>query len=145
MLDWVVSLQEIHGERSPPNNNRYPNNKAFRLYVKLNEAALEHIHEGDTFYRDFYNTCTEEYFPYDGSGSRHPDFCAPKRFDLQRKTDNYPNIQFNVSLNTGCADIDIDYRKGLAHMLRDNSNVLASGHTLRFLQEYCDPGFRVKG
>lgn len=143
LLDWVVSLREIHGEYSVLNPGRYPDGKAFRLYVVLSKTALEHIQAGSS--GTFYNTCSGTSFSYRRpTGWAHEDFCAPGRFDKHRKTNNHPNIQFNVSWDTGCADIDIDYRRGLTHFTRDNSNVLASGHTLKFLEEYCDPGFRVK-
>lgn len=141
VLDWVVSIEEVHGDLSILDSNRsYPNNQAFRLYVILDEAAVRHI---DTGRGEFINTCRAEPVAYDGLGSRHPDFCTIDRFDLQRKTGNHPNVQFNVSRNR-CADIDIDYRRGLRHLGRDNSNVLASGNLQTFVDEYCDPGFRLR-
>ena len=136
LLDWVVSIEEIHGDAPI-----FDNNQAFRLYVRLDDAAVRHIDAGRG---EFVNTCKTEPVAYDGFGSRHPDFCTNDLFDLQRKTDNRPNVQFNLSRDTRCADIDIDYRRGILHLTRDNSNVLASGHLRRFVAEYCDPGFRLR-
>jgi len=141
LLDWVLSLEQIHGETSLLEGRRYSNNEAFRLYVRLSPSAIVHLENGSGTFR---NACTADTLPYDGLGSTHPDFCGTGSFDFERKTDNHPNLQFNVSRDTGCADVDIDYRPGLLHITRDNSNVLASRQILKFEQEYCDPGFRLK-
>jgi hypothetical protein len=142
LLDWAESVKEIHGEVSFTNGQRYKNNGAFRLYVELSEQAVNHIDAGNG---SFANACTAASLTYDGLGSRHPDFCRTSGdFDGERKTANHPNLQFNYSRGSRCADIDIDYRTGLLHGTRDNSNVLASKQIQKFAEQYCDAGFRLK-
>jgi hypothetical protein len=140
LLEWVESLEEIHGENKFSDGRRFDNNEAFRIYTKLKSAAVAHIAQGAG---QFKNTCTKHSFGYDGLGSRHPDFCRPEdKFEHQRSTDNHPHLHFNFTGRSGCVDIDIDYDRGLLHLTRDNSNVLADEHLRTFKKQYCDPGFR---
>ena len=140
LLEWVESLEEIHGENKFSDGRRFDNNEAFRIYTKLKPAAVAHIAQGKG---QFNNICTKRFFGYDGLGSRHPDFCRPEdKFEHQRSTDNHPHLHFNFTESSGCVDIDIDYEKGLLHLTRDNSNVLADEHWRTFKKQYCDPGFR---
>ncbi len=142
LLGWAESLQEIHGEVSVTGGKEYKNDEAFRLFVKLTQEAVAHIDAGNG---SFSNACTAVSVTYDGLGSSHGDFCAPgEDFEGERKTANHPNLQFNYSRGSRCADIDIDYRKGLGHLSRDNSNVLASKQIRKFEEQYCDAGFRLK-
>jgi hypothetical protein len=140
VLDWIESIEEIHGETRLANGKRFMNNEAFRIYVVLQPAGLGHIVLGRG---RFENLCTKRSFGYDGLGSRHPDTCRPEeKFDNQRATENHPRIHFNFTPSSRCVDIDIDYEKGLLHLTRDNSNVLAGDHLKTFEKEYCDPGMR---
>ncbi len=140
LLEWIESLEEIHGETRFPGGERFMNNQAFRIYVKLQPAALAHLVQRKGTFR---NLCAKRSFGYDGLGSHHPDICRPEeRFESQRSTDNYPHLHFNFTPSTRCVDIDIDYDKGLLHLTRDNSNILADDHLRTFEKEYCDPGFR---
>lgn len=140
LLEWIESLEEIHGEKRLPDGQRFMNNEAFRIYVRLRPAGIAHIVQGSGKFR---NICTKRTFGYNGLGSRHPDACRPEeRFENQRSTDNYPHLHFNLTPGTRCVDIDIDYDRGLLHLTRDNSNVLAGDHLRTFEKEYCDPGFR---
>ncbi len=91
------------------------------------------------------NACVNRPLPWNGAGSRHPDFCRPgSSFELERKTDNLPNVQFNLTPGTRCADIDLDYERGLAHLGRGNSDVLAEDHSVKFQSVYCEFGVRRK-
>jgi hypothetical protein len=140
LLEWVESLEEIHGENNFSDQRRFDNNEAFRIYTRLKPAAVAHITQGTG---QFKNICTKRSFGYDGLGSRHPDFCRPDhKFEHQRSTDNHPHLHFNFTESSGCVDIDIDYERGLLHLTRDNSNVLADEHWRTFKKQYCDPGFR---
>lgn len=140
LLEWVTSLEEIHGENMFSDGRRFDNNEAFRIYTKLQAAAVAHIAQGKG---QFKNICSKRSFGYDGLGTRHPDFCRPQhKFEHQRSTDNYPHLHFNFTESSGCVDIDIDYERGLLHLTRDNSNVLADEHLRTFKKQYCDPGFR---
>ena len=140
LLEWLQSLESIHGENNFMDGSRFENNTAFRLFVRVGSAALAHLIAGRGQFR---NLCRSRSFGYDALGSRHPDFCRlPALFASQRKTDNFPNLHFNFTPGSPCVDIDIDYRVGLAHLTRDNSNVLADNQILLFEAEYCDPGFR---
>jgi hypothetical protein len=142
LMQWIDSLEEIHGENALLSGERYKNDQAFRILVKLTPDAISHIEDGKGH---FNNLCKSEQVGYDGLGSTHPDYCRPdERFDKERKTDNHPNLQFNFSVGPRCADIDIDYRRGFTHLTLDNSNVLASKQVLDFEKEYCDPGFQLK-
>jgi hypothetical protein len=139
LLEGVESLEEIHGEARFASGERFMNNEAFRIYVKFQPAALAHIVQGTG---KFKNLCTKNSFGYDGLGSRHPDVCRPEeRSENQRATDNHPRLHFNFTPSTRCVDIDIDYERGLLHLTRDNSNVLAGDHLRTFEKEYCEPGF----
>jgi hypothetical protein len=140
LLEWVESLEEIHGETRFLARQRFMNNEAFRIYVKLQPEGMAHLVQGTG---EFRNLCTKRSFGYNGLGSRHPDVCRPdEKFENQRSTDNYPHLHFNFTPSTRCVDIDIDYDRGLLHLTRDNSNVLAGDHLRTFEKEYCDPGFR---
>jgi hypothetical protein len=139
LLQWIESLEEIHGETRFPDGRRFMNNEAFRIYVKVTPAGIAHLVQRTG---KFKNLCTKRSFGYDGLGSRHPDVCRPdKKSDNQRSTDNYPHLHFNLTPSTRCVDVDIDYDSGLLHLTRDNSNVLAGNHLRIFEKEYCEPGF----
>ncbi|PYV86385.1 MAG: hypothetical protein DMG05_19835 [Acidobacteria bacterium] len=140
LLEWVESLEEVHGENKFSDGRRFDNNEAFRIYTKLQPAAVSHIAQGKGQFRSI---CTKRSFGYDGLGTRHPDFCRPQhKFEHQRSVDNFPHLHFNFTESSGCVDIDIDYERGLLHLTRDNSNVLADEHWRTFNKQYCDPGFR---
>ena len=140
LLEWIESLEEIHGETRFLGGQRFMNNEAFRIYVKLQPEGMVHLVMGTG---EFRNLCTKRSFGYNGLGSRHPDVCrADERFENQRSTDNYPHLHFNFTPSTRCVDIDIDYDRGLLHLTRDNSNVLAGDHLRTFEKEYCGAGFR---
>ena len=140
LLKWIDRLEEIHGEAQFPKGPRFPNDRAFRLYGRLTPAAARQLESGQSRFR---NTCTQRVFDYGGGSLNHDDFCLKfqRPFVTDRKTDNFPNLQFNFTEPSCCVDIDLDYDR-VQHMSRDNSNVLARNHTRnRFLREYCDPGF----
>ena len=141
ILHWIAALKEIHGERAFLGDKKFKNNEAFRLYATLTPKAIQHLEDAK---KDFASSCIKKRIDYDGAGSRHPDYCESKKFDAERKTDNCPNLQFNYSCNSRCADIDIDYRRGFLHLFRNNSNILAGKQVLKFNKQYCDPGFRLK-
>jgi hypothetical protein len=140
LLEWIESLEEIHGETRFLGGERFMNNEAFRIYVKLQPEGMVHLLQASGELR---NLCTKRSFGYNGLGSRHPDLCQPdERYENQRSTDNYPHLHFNFTQSTRCVDIDIDYGRGLLHLTRDNSNVLAGDHLRAFEKEYCEPGFQ---
>lgn len=150
MLSWFTTLDEIHGSERPFGGGGYPNDKAFRIYVRLTGDAVTHVLNGNG---TFTNACTQRQFGYGDDGSQHPDYCRKDQdFDQDGKTDNAPNIQINVSRVTGCADVDLDYDV-LQHLSKGNSNVLVHPeggplcyrpHLRSFVSQYCDPGFRHK-
>ena len=142
VLHWIASLNEIHGEQAFLDDREFKNNEAFRLYATLAPESVNHLEAAK---ESFVSSCFEADLGYDGSGSKHPDFCRiTGDFDAERKTDNHPNLQFNYSPESRCTDIDIDYRRGFQHLARDNSNILANKQVLKFNKQYCDPGFRLK-
>jgi hypothetical protein len=144
MLSYITTLDEIHGGVAPGGAD-YANNEAFRIYVRLSQSGVDRLQDDE---ERFSNGCTQKQFGYGGTGSTHPDFCLlPKDFEFDVKTDNHPNIQFNLTPSTRCADVDLDYDTGFQHFTKDNSNVLAdpalaSAHVPKFIKQYCDPGFR---
>ena len=151
VLSWLTKLDQIHGSIKPFTGGEYDNNQAYRLYVRLNDSGKAHVLAGSG---SFTNACAKRSFDYGGAGSVHPDFCRlPQKFDDENKTDNAPNLQFNVTNATGCADVDLDYDGDhlINHFKKDNSNVLAHNdngaspqhaHLQAFSKQYCDPGFR---
>jgi hypothetical protein len=147
VLAWFVSLDQIHGSTKPFVGGEYDNNEAFRVYAHLIPRATAHVLASAG---TFTNARTTKTFGYGGAGSRHPDFCRlPTKFDDEGKTDNAPNLQFNVTSGTNCADVDLDYDSGPEHFTKDNSNVLAHAnanfhtpHLKAFAKQYGDPGFR---
>jgi hypothetical protein len=149
ILSWFERLEQIHGSTKPA-GGAYPNNQAFRLYIRLSQTGIAHLKAGG----EFTNTCTKKNVKYGGIGSRHPDFCNPgKKFQRQRPTNNSPRLQINVTDASGCADVDLDYDyDNDEHLTKDNSNVLGShpdkdaaeypSHPKIFVDQYCDLGFR---
>jgi hypothetical protein len=148
-LSWFERLEQIHGSTKPAGGT-YPNNQAFRLYIRLSQTGIAHLKAGG----EFTNTCTKKKVKYGGMGSKHPDFCNPgKKFQRQRPTNNSPRLQINVTDASGCADVDLDYDyDNDEHLTKDNSNVLGSHpdrdpaeyppHPKIFVEQYCDLGFR---
>jgi len=140
--EWVIRLDAVHGEMDFGTGRTFGSNQAFRLYAQISDAARRHLLAGAG---TFQNVCTKLALAYDGLGSRHPSYCQPpRRFEVERKTDLLPNLQFNFNRSNQCADIDIDYDRGVAHLGRDNSNVLHEQHVEEFHRAYCDPGLRRK-
>ena len=143
MLDWVLSIIEIHGERKF-GGGHLANSEAFRLYGRLTPTALDLLrNEAGTFR----NTCNNETYGYVGSGSTHGDFCTPpqkkQKFDSEAKFDDrsdFRGIQFNFNSDrSDCTDIDVDYSNA-CHLSRGNSNVLddcwGASHINRLTSEY---------
>jgi hypothetical protein len=142
LAEWMIRLDAVHGETDALSGRRFDNDEAFRLYFRVTERALSHLMSGRGL---FQNVCRSSSLGYNGLGSTHPDYCRQRRrFDNERKTDNFPNLQFNYTPGSPCVDVDVDYDRGIPHLRRDNSNVLARGHAAEFTREYCDPGFRMK-
>jgi hypothetical protein len=141
-IRWIERIDEIHGDKSFASGSAYPSNKAFRLYAHMTADGANAIKNSLPLQK----TCPKPApLAWNGAGSKHPDFCQNgPSFDMERKTDNMPNIQFNLTPGTQCADIDLDYETGFAHLGRGNSDVLADDHTPKFESMYCRFGVRRK-
>lgn len=147
LLTWLTSLEEIHGLAPPDSTSEYDNDKAYRLYVRMTSAGVQHVLDASG---EFSNLCDKGTLDYGGLGSRHTDFCLlPNKFEDEGKTSNSPNLQFNVTAKNRCADIDLDFDNGILHGTKDNSNILGhqgvpfhANHLQSFMVDYCDPGFR---
>src|SRR5206468_2662787 len=56
LLEWVESLEEVHGENKFSDGRRFDNNEAFRIYTKFQPAAVAHVAQGAG---QFKNLCTK--------------------------------------------------------------------------------------
>lgn len=123
-LDQVKKLQEIAGD---PSGKRH-SATVFRLYTAQTHQFKEWIESGARF--------------KDTHGATHKTISAPghKGYPKSRKTrDGVPNLQWAYTENHVKADIDLDGKRGLAHLSRENSDVRA--WYSRFRKKYGSPGF----
>jgi hypothetical protein len=139
-LKWLDRVEEIHGDRSFTTGREWDSDKAFRLWARMTTAGIDAVRREVPLR----NMCRQSPETWNGDTLNHPDFCGTGGFEFDRKTDKnpLPNVQFNITTKTACADIDLDYEGGLAHLGRSNSDVLDSDHSVKFRDKFCDFGVR---
>ncbi len=131
MLEWISSIDEIHGKTSV-NGQTFPGNEAFRLWVRFEQNALDILKDEESRQdHEFHNVCTGILHEFGGDGSHHPDFCRPDGQDFRHQAKindaggGVRGIQFNFNDRrcSDCVDVDIDYSVD-CHIFPGNSNVL---------------------
>jgi hypothetical protein len=139
-LSWLDRIEEIHGDKSFATGREWDPNQAFRLWARMTPDGIAAVRKQIPLR----NACKNQPASWNGDSVNHPDFCASGGFEFDRKTDKdpLPNVQFNITTASACADIDLDYERGLAHFSRSNSDVLAGDHSVKFRNKFCDFGVR---